>query len=221
MTKPGDISLRDLGLPPNILSLVRIALTPAVGYFLWRGDQSGTVICFVLLVVAGLTDLFDGMLARKLNQVTPLGKILDPIADKIFTIVLIIELVFFRDFPVWMASAIIGRDLLILALGGSLLRGKKVDVQSNLTGKYYFCAVVTLLAVYLIRFPFGQMYMLYVTSALLVLSTINYGYVFGHVLKRGETPVFIDRKIFVFMRVTATTAISLILLYRLYTDMIL
>ena len=220
MIEPERISISDLGLLPNLLSLVRIALTPAVGYFLWRGDQSGTLVWFALLVIAGLTDLFDGMLARRLNQVTPLGKILDPIADKIFTIVLIVELVFFRDFPVWMASAIIGRDVLILVLGGSLLRGKKVDLQSNLTGKYYFCAVVTLLAAYIIRFEFGQWYMLYITTALLALSTINYGYVFVHVLKRGETPVFIDRRIYLLLRVTVVTALSLILLYRLYTDMI-
>jgi len=220
MNESPGIVCRDLVRAPNLLSMLRIALTPVVGFFLWKGGHDATLVCFGLLIVAGLTDLFDGMLARRLNQVTPLGKILDPIADKIFTIVLIVELIFFRGFPVWIASMIIGRDALILLLGGLLLRGKKADLQSNLTGKYYFCAVVTLLAVYILEFEFGQVYMLYITTVLLILSTVNYGYVFMCVLKRGEAPVFVDRRGYLIIRVTVTTILSIVLLYRLYTDMI-
>ncbi|UCD16404.1 MAG: CDP-alcohol phosphatidyltransferase family protein, partial [Candidatus Zixiibacteriota bacterium] len=193
MNRSENIVFRDIALLPNLLSVFRIALTPPVGYLLWRGDDSGTLLAVFLLAVAGLTDLLDGFLARRLDQVTALGKIMDPLADKIFTVVLIIELVYFRLFPVWLAAAIIVRDLVIVILGSLLLRGKKADLQSNLTGKYYFFSVVMLMGSFILRFEFGQMLFLPITAVLLVLSGLNYGWIFAGMLRGRGVPVFSDR----------------------------
>ena len=65
---------------PNLLSVIRIALIPVFAVLYLRGDMIPAV---TILIVSGLTDLFDGKIARRFNQVSDLGKILDPVADKL------------------------------------------------------------------------------------------------------------------------------------------
>ena len=78
---------------PNLLSLIRIILIPVFGVLFYRGEMLWAVI---ILVLSGLTDLFDGKIARKFNQVSELGKVLDPVADKLtqMTIAIILFLTF-------------------------------------------------------------------------------------------------------------------------------
>lgn len=77
---------------PNLLSFIRIILIPFFGYFLVK-DQ--LLIAAVIIAISGLTDLFDGKIARRFNQVSNLGKILDPIADKL-TIITIAIIMFIK-----------------------------------------------------------------------------------------------------------------------------
>ena len=78
---------------PNLMSFIRILLIPVFGVLFYKGYSVAAV---AVLAVSGLSDLFDGKIARKFNQVSNLGKILDPIADKltIFTIAIILFLKF-------------------------------------------------------------------------------------------------------------------------------
>ena len=78
---------------PNLLSLIRIILIPVFGVLFYRGEMLWAVI---ILVLSGLTDFFDGKIARKFNQVSELGKVLDPVADKLtqMTIAIILFLTF-------------------------------------------------------------------------------------------------------------------------------
>lgn len=80
---------------PNLLSVIRIALVPVFAYLFLNGHQ---VAAIITLVVSGSTDLFDGKIARRFNQVSELGKILDPVADKITQITIaVILFISFRD----------------------------------------------------------------------------------------------------------------------------
>ncbi|MCM1363358.1 MAG: CDP-alcohol phosphatidyltransferase family protein [Faecalibacterium sp.] len=80
---------------PNLLSVIRIALVPVFAV-LFLGDHQ--IIALVILAVSGLTDLFDGKIARRFNQVSALGKLLDPVADKITQITIaIILFIMFRN----------------------------------------------------------------------------------------------------------------------------
>lgn len=194
----------ELFLIPNLLSLSRIALTPVVGYFLWRNDSASTLVCLLLLVVAALTDALDGWAARKMGKITQLGLILDPLADKIFAALLIVELILFRDFPVWLASAIIGRDLLILLAGLIILDKRKVAVGSTLTGKYAFFAIVVLIGCSVIRFDSGVKIVAVFTLLLLVASLLIYARVFLAQVRGTTIPPFVDRPLYQFMRIGAT-----------------
>ena len=200
---------------PNLVSLSRVALTPFVGYYLAQGDNRSTLICAILLVVAGITDGLDGYLARRLGQVGKLGIALDPIADKVFAGVLVILLIFYREFPVWLAAAIVGRDLLILAAGSMLLKGKQVVIPSNITGKYAFGVMAFLLGSYVIRFDFGIWLTTTATVALLILSTIVYARVFVYVRRGKDAPVFNDRPIYKILRIGGSLILLVIFLYKL------
>ena len=197
-----------------------MALTPFVGYYLAQGDSTSTLICVILLVVAGITDGLDGYMARRLGQVSKLGIVLDPIADKIFAGVLVILLILYRDFPLWLASAIIGRDLLILVAGSLLLRGRKVVIPSNITGKYTFGVMACLLGSYVIRFQFGIWLTTMVTIVLLVISTIIYARVFIYVRQGKDAPVFRDKTVYAVMRIGASLITFIYFMYRLYTDLL-
>ncbi len=201
---------------PNLVSLTRILLTPFVGYFLWRGDSQSTLICASLLVVAAITDFLDGYLARRLGQVTRLGIALDPLCDKIFAGALVVMLVLFRGFPVWLAAAIVGRDLVIVGAGLYLMRGRDIDMPSNLTGKYAFAAIAVLLGSYVIRFDFGITLMIWITVALLVASIVSYSRVFV-IIKRGLSPrPFSDRPLFRTLRIAVAVMVAVVYLHRLF-----
>ena len=202
--------------PANLLSLSRVLLIPFIGYYLWRGDNQATLICALLLIVAGITDVLDGFVARRLNQVSRLGMVLDPLADKILAVALVIMLIFFRGFPPWLAVVIVGRDLLILAAGMVLLKGSDIVVPSNLTGKYTFAAIAFLLGSYVIRFNFGVTLMTYMTVILITASTIIYARTFV-LLKRGASPApFADRPLYRNTRVVVSIAVLGGYFYKLF-----
>ena len=216
--KPFDYRWRDLLEIPNLFSILRILLTPFVGYFLWVGGNRGILISAILIIAAGLTDFLDGFLARRLKKVTALGIILDPIADKIFVIVLIIELILFRGFPVWLAGAIIVRDILIMIGGAILISGKKIVIPSNLTGKYYFGAVASLILSYVIIFRFGEQLFLYITIILLIASLANYIRVFADIKRDRMIEQFHDKLAYKIIRASLTGLIILIYIYKLIQE---
>ena len=210
--------MKELLQIPNLVSLLRILLTPVIGYYLWLNDSRGTLICVILLVAAGITDGLDGYLARRMNKVTPLGIALDPVADKIFAGVLVILLVLFRDFPIWLTAVIIGRDLLILLAAMLLLKDRRINLPSNLTGKYTFAVIACLLGSYVIRFGFGITVFTWLTVLFTVLSLINYSRVFQNLRKNLPTPTFADKPLYRAGRIILTVGLSIVTLILLYLE---
>ena len=89
---------------PNGLSMVRVLLLPAILYLLERPDPESDRWAVALLLVAGVTDLLDGFLARRRGSVSASGKVVDPLADKLLIGGLLIWLVIQRDFPAWLVA---------------------------------------------------------------------------------------------------------------------
>jgi cardiolipin synthase len=96
---------------PNLLSSLRITLVPV---FLWLLLEELFLAAIVVLAVAGLTDFLDGYLARKLNQTTKLGKMLDPVADRLYIFATLLALSATGYVPWWLAGLVILRDVLML-----------------------------------------------------------------------------------------------------------
>ncbi len=108
-------SLRNL---PNLLSLLRIALVPPVVYYLL---QHNYMPALVLFVIAGVTDSLDGWLAKHFGWESALGKILDPLADKLLLVSSYISFAWLELLPMWLVLSVILRDIIIVA-GGLLYR---------------------------------------------------------------------------------------------------
>lgn len=98
---------------PNLLSILRLALVP-VFLLLLLSDQF--VWALVVLAVASFTDWLDGFIARKFNQITELGKVLDPAADRLYIFASLIGLTMNGNIPAWLAIVIIARDVMLLAV---------------------------------------------------------------------------------------------------------
>lgn len=99
---------------PNLLSMLRLLLVPVFLVLIVVGDY---VAALVVLVVASLTDLLDGYLARRLRQVTKLGQLLDPAADRLYIFAALIGLAARELVPWWIVAVIVARDVLIVVLG--------------------------------------------------------------------------------------------------------
>src|SRR4029453_6147523 len=96
---------------PIALTLVRIVLVPLVIVFLISSERVHVLIAAVIFLAASLTDWLDGTIARRTHQVTRLGTMLDPVADKLLVAAALVSLVQVDMVPAWMALVIIGREL--------------------------------------------------------------------------------------------------------------
>ena len=120
---------------PNVLTMLRIVLIPVfVAVFFSTPREQDRIAALVLFAVASITDMFDGMLARKLNQITDFGKLFDPLADKVMVITALICQAVYGVFP-WIAIIIVAAKELIMLLGGLFMLSRDVVVYSNYVGK--------------------------------------------------------------------------------------
>lgn len=101
---------------PNKLTVLRVIMIPFFVFFLlWEGGQNQTfrLISLAIFIVASLTDLLDGKIARKYNLVTNFGKFMDPLADKLLVCSALICLIELGELPAWMVIIIISREFII------------------------------------------------------------------------------------------------------------
>lgn len=108
-----EVSSRVLTVP-NLLSFFRLLMVPVFLYLILVGQD---LLALVVLVVSSATDFFDGLIARRFGQISRLGQLLDPAADRLFIFVTLIGLAVRGILPWWLVAAIIGRDVLLLLLG--------------------------------------------------------------------------------------------------------
>ena len=137
---------------PNLLSLIRILLIPVFGVLFYQGHIGWAVI---VLVISGLTDFFDGKIARRFNQISELGKMLDPVADKLtqITIAIVIFLEFNKStnptmqWFKWVFLFFLFKELLMVIIGAIMLACGLRPVAAEIYGKvatFVFYAVMVL-----------------------------------------------------------------------------
>lgn len=98
---------------PNSITLLRIILVIPLMYLLYQSKNYDQWIAFIIFIIAAATDWLDGYLARKLNQITELGKFLDPLTDKILVIAPFLVLIERQQIPAWAVLIIIVREIVI------------------------------------------------------------------------------------------------------------
>lgn len=122
---------------PNILSMIRILLV-AVFVVVFFSDVS-KIWALVVFIAAGTTDVVDGILARKFNWITDLGKILDPLADKLMQCTALVCLCIEAVVPIWFLLIFVSKEIMTLFIGFLVIRRRSVVVVSKWYGKTAVC----------------------------------------------------------------------------------
>jgi len=167
---------------PNIVTLIRLIILPFILVSLSRNQN---IQAFVLILVAGFTDVLDGFLAKILNQATTIGKILDPIVDKICVIAILVFLYLYRDFPFWGFYTIIVFEIAILIGGYILILRHKIIPSSNIFGKLAMLLISLGIYMYVVDIKIINNFSLLnipikiltvaISALFLLLATVKYG----------------------------------------------
>jgi len=146
---------------PNALTLLRIFIVPPLVVVIltnvsenWLGKPR-YIVGLGLFVIAALTDLFDGMIARRWKQVSKVGKLLDPIADKLLISAALISLVEHQLAPAWAVVVIVGREFAVTGLR-SIAATDGVIISASSMGKFKMVAQVVTVGLLILSISPGQ-----------------------------------------------------------------
>lgn len=169
---------------PNSLTIIRIILIPIFVVILLVRIRYGDYIAALIFSVAALTDSLDGYLARKRREVTTLGVILDPLADKLLVTAALISLVELSRIPGWTAIVILGREFAVSGLR-AIKAEQGIVIPASWMGKLKTISQIAAILLVILEKSFEQLFsfplglwMLYLAVAITVLSGIQYFYNF-------------------------------------------
>lgn len=116
---------------PNALTILRFILIPFIVYYIAKEKY---VDAFIYLTISGITDVLDGIIARKFNFITNFGKLIDPLADKATQISILVTLSLKSIIPIWILVIVFLKEFVMVS-GASFLYGKELVVSSRWYGK--------------------------------------------------------------------------------------
>lgn len=176
---------------PNMLTILRIILVPVYLIIFFSNMENRILIAGLIFILAGITDVLDGQIARKYNLQTKLGTVLDPFADKLMTFAILISFTLSNLIPGWILIAL-GIKEIILICGGALLYFSSFNevVPSNKYGKsataLFYAA--TLSIVFKLPVILSQVLFL-VTVVFNILALVNYMNIYIRLVKNREVTV--------------------------------
>ena len=171
---------------PITLTIVRIVLVPLVVVSLISSSRVHVFVAAFIFIIASLTDWLDGLIARRRNQVTTLGTLLDPVADKLLVAAALISLVQIDMVVAWIAVVIIGREFAVTGLRGIAI-SVGIVVPASALGKYKTVSqylAITLLILEkgvpeeYVPFHWVSLGILWIAMGLTVISGFDYFYRF-------------------------------------------
>jgi len=172
---------------PNTLTIIRILVAVTVPFYIINGSFEVRIIAGIICTIAVLTDWIDGWYARKFNEVTNIGKILDPIADKTFVIICLSVLVYVGVISIWWVVPIILREIIVTIYRFIFIERGKI-IAAVKSGKIKTVMQMTTIAVayviFLIKKHFVEYFheeyflILYCCLAITLYLTMQSGYAF-------------------------------------------
>ncbi|MBQ6413116.1 MAG: CDP-alcohol phosphatidyltransferase family protein [Ruminococcus sp.] len=190
-----EVISKDLMTIPNAISFVRILLiTPFVAFFIAAKYITGNYIpAIIIIALSGISDLFDGMIARKFHQESELGKVLDPLADKLTLIAVGICLIFIEPYVLPLMIIMVLKDILMI-IGGTIIINKGViPPKSSWYGKastfmfYISVAMVVSMEIFNFHNETISLAVLGVTAGMMIFSLVNYAIIFFKIQKQIKT----------------------------------
>lgn len=150
---------------PNLLSISRILSVPVFIILMLEPSPARALAAGIVFALASATDWLDGYLARKWGQVTKIGKLLDPIADKLLVMAALVMLVKSPPLPdvvpAWIAIVIIGREFAVTGLR-SIASGEGIVIPAETMGKYKVGAQITAVLAFLLDYYVNTEWLSYV-----------------------------------------------------------
>ena len=132
---------------PNALTILRFILIPFIIFYIVKDKY---IEAFIFLTISGLTDVLDGIIARKFNFITNFGKLIDPLADKTTQISILVALALKDIIPMWILVIVFIKEFVMVS-GASFLYGKELVVSSKWYGKLstvlFYLAIVASFAI--------------------------------------------------------------------------
>ena len=175
---------------PNALTIGRIFLVPMLVVVLLTKFEGKELIGAAIFGLASLTDWLDGYLARRRKQVTTLGQLLDPLADKLLITAALASLLQNDVVPAWMVAVILGREFAVTVLR-SIAHARGIVIPASPLGKFKMASQVTAILLLILGQHHLQQFFVLGTVALwvavitAVLSGIDYYRRFNHVLTQS------------------------------------
>ena len=153
MTKPSEMFRLSSSSLPNRLTFLRIATIPVLMVLLLSSNKVCAFLAAITFSAAAITDLFDGLLARRYGLESTLGKFLDPLADKLLVSAALIMLIPHGRVQAWIAFVIIGREMAVTGLR-AILTEKGVVMEAEEMGKYKTGFQIAAIIPLLIHYPY-------------------------------------------------------------------
>lgn len=162
---------KDLTKISNLFSLLRIVLAIPIFFGVMNDEK---LITTAMIFVAGFSDWADGYFARKRNEISELGKILDPIGDKLCLAALIIPMIITGYIPLWFAIIALGRDALIIIGGLYIQRKKGFVIPSIMIGKITFIVLGCVVLGAFLKIPYFNMIGYPIATVFIIVSFVVY-----------------------------------------------
>lgn len=185
-----EIITKDLMTVPNALSFIRILLiTPFVAFFIMGQITGNYIPAVIVLAISGLSDLFDGMIARKFHQESEFGKILDPLGDKLTLIAVGVCLIFIEPYLLPLMIILVVKDVLMIIGGSIIVKKGIIPPKSSWYGKlstllfYVSVGIVVLMAVFNYHSLAITLSIIGVTAAMMIFSLVMYTVKFFRIMK--------------------------------------
>ena len=161
---------------PNKLTIARVVLIPFFVFFLLYPLESGEWLALMFFLLASLTDMVDGKIARQYDLITNFGKLMDPLADKLLVSSALICLVALGRVPAWMVIIIIGREFVITGMR-QIAMEQGIVIAAGWWGKFKTTAQIIMIALMIVNLPPLQLVtdvMMWVALALTIISMVDY-----------------------------------------------
>jgi len=175
---------------PNFLTLVRIAFIPVLFFLLFFPEKLAGFLAALCFSIASLTDFLDGFFARRRNSVTQIGKMLDPLADKLLVAACLIMLVSLRNVPGWVVAIIVCREIAVTGLRG-VAAAQGMVLPAEAMGKKKTALQITAIICLLLHYEYFHldfhqvgMGLLLVAMVLTVWSGCTYFYRFSRTMRQ-------------------------------------
>jgi cardiolipin synthase len=168
---------------PNALTIIRLMLIPGFAYYFFSPMEYGSRIAVLIFVLAGLTDVLDGFIARKYNLITRLGIVLDPLADKLMLLTVLISITLKNQIPFWIIAVVATKETLLILGAINLFSDHDIVVPANKVGKLSTIAFYIAILAVTFEIPYNRVMLdgfVFVTIVALVV------YVNGYIIIRRE-----------------------------------